>query len=113
MADTSQRRRFLQCPRCGAENLPTNKFCGQCGANLRGDAPAPAGTTLPSKGGAVLPYSPGARGPGKAARLMIGAVLLLILASCVLVYVYLFSGADHAQPRRANPTPTALVGLVA
>ncbi len=35
MADTSQRRRFLMCPRCGAENLPTSRFCSQCGANLR------------------------------------------------------------------------------
>lgn len=30
------------CPACGAENPPTNRFCGQCGARL-GDTPAGSG----------------------------------------------------------------------
>lgn len=106
MADTSQRRRFLQCPRCGAENLPLNKFCGQCGANLRGESPTAAATASPPKTGALLPYSPGLRGPGKGARLLIGALIAIVLACSVLLYAFLASGADRT-PARPTSTPAA------
>src|SRR3954447_5751442 len=80
MADTSQRRRFLQCPRCGAENLPTSKFCAQCGMNLRGEVQAPAATSMAPKGGAVLPYMPGQRGPGRTAQLALVFFAFVLLA---------------------------------
>ena len=106
MVDTSQRRRFLQCPRCGAENLPTNKFCGQCGANLRGETPAAAATTMAPKAGTLLPYTPGAQGPGRGARLALVALVLITLFCTVLLYFYLASGAD----RSPRPTP-AIPGI--
>jgi len=107
MADTSQRRRFLQCPRCGAENLPTNRFCGQCGANLRGETPAAAGTALPPRSGALMPYVPGARGPSRRAlAFMLGGLLAFTLACSVLLYLFLASGADRT-PARPTSTPAA------
>ena len=109
MADTSQRRRFLQCPRCGAENLPTNRFCGQCGANLRGESPAASGTALPPRSGALMPYVPGARGPSRRAlTFMLGGLLAFILACALLFYLFLASGADRT-PARPTSTPVALV----
>lgn len=112
MADTSQRRRFLQCPRCGAENLPTNKFCGQCGANLRGESQAAMATPLAPKGGAVLPYTPGAQGPGTGARLAIAGIILVALICTALFILFLASGADRSPPR-AELTPAALARALA
>ena len=107
MADTSQRRRFLQCPRCGAENLPTNRFCGQCGANLRGETPAAAGTALPPRSGALTPYVPCTRGPSREAlALMIGGLPAFTLACSVLLSLFLASGADRT-PARPTSTPAA------
>ena len=104
MADTSQRRRFLQCPRCGAENLPTNKFCGQCGANLRGESQAAMATSLAPKSGTILPYTPGAQGPGRGARLAVVALVLVTIFCTILLYAFLASGADRTPPR-ATSTP--------
>lgn len=103
MADTSQRRRFLQCPRCGAENLPLNKFCGQCGANLRGESQAAMATSLAPKSGAPMPYIPGAQGPGAVARLTLAGLILAALICTVLFILFLTSGAD---PTPARPTST-------
>ena len=109
MADTSQRRRFLQCPRCGAENLPLNKFCGQCGANLRGETQgALMSAPLPPKAGTVLPYSPGVQGPGRAAVLAVIALILTTLFCAAILYLFLASGADRT-PAQATSTPVALV----
>lgn len=104
MADTSQRRRFLQCPKCGAENLPDHKFCGQCGAPLRGSVAGAVQAPLPSKAGSLLPYSPGLRGPGAGARLALGGIVLLLLACVLLTLVFLSSGADRT-PARPTSTP--------
>ena len=101
MADTSQRRRFLQCPRCGAENLPTSKFCAQCGMNLRGEVQAPAATTMASKAGAVLPYSPGQRGPGRTAQL---AVIFFAFVGLKFAFVL------DAWPLIVTVTAVAFVG---
>lgn len=110
MADTSQRRRFLLCPRCGAENLPINKFCGQCGANLRGETQAAMATTMAPKGGALLPYTPGAQWPSRAARLTIVALVALTLFCAILLYAFLASGADTTP---ARPTSTLVpVGFI-
>lgn len=107
MADTSQRRRFLQCPKCGAENLPLNKYCGQCGAPLRDGGVAQ--TALPSKAGSLLPYSPGLRGPGTGARLALAGTLILLLACVLLTLAFLSSGADRTP---ARPTSTPVSALV-
>ena len=107
MTDTSQRRRFLQCPRCGAENLPTNRFCGQCGAELRGETPGALATSLAPKGGAVLPYSPGLKGPGPLARLALVGAVLLIVFCLAATYVFLASGADRT-PARPTSTPVSI-----
>jgi uncharacterized membrane protein YvbJ len=110
MADTSQRRRFLQCPRCGAENLPTSKFCAQCGMNLRGEVQAPAATTLAPKAGAVMPYSPGQRGPGRTAQLAAIFLAFVLLACLFLGYLFFSSGADRTPPRpTATPPRTGMV----
>lgn len=111
MADTSQRRRFLQCPRCGAENLPLNKFCGQCGAPLRGENPAIAATAMPPKAGTLLPYSPGLHGPGPVARLAVVFLLVVLLTCSVLAYLFLASGADRTPPR-PTATPVSLSSIV-
>ncbi len=110
MADTSQRRRFLQCPRCGAENLPINKFCAQCGMNLRGETQAAAATSMAPKGGAVMPYSPGAAGPGRTARFALAFAILVTIACLFLLYLFLASGADPtpARPTSTPPRPSAL-----
>ncbi len=110
MADTSQRRRFLMCPRCGAENLPTSRFCSQCGANLReGEQQAAmASATLP-KGGTMMPYSPGMSGPGPTARLALVGAAFLLLACLALGCVFLYSGADRTPPR---PTSTPRAALI-
>lgn len=110
MADTSQRRRILQCPRCGAENLPINKFCAQCGMNLRGEVQAPAATTMAPKSGTMLPYSPGSRGPGRVAVLVIAFLAFVLLACLFLTYLFLSSGADRTPPRPTTTPPRA--GLV-
>lgn len=99
MADTSARRRFLQCPRCGAENLPTSKFCANCGFNLRGDKEAPVAASLPSRSGTLLPYSPGQSGPGPVARLSLIGIALILVVCLALACLYLNSGADRAAPR--------------
>ncbi len=110
MADTSPRRRILQCPRCGAENLPTNRFCAQCGANLRGETPAAAATTMTPKAGTVMPYSPGAQGPGRVAWLVIIFTIFVLIACSVLFWLFLSSGADRTPPRPTIvPTRQALV----
>jgi uncharacterized membrane protein YvbJ len=111
MADTTQRRRFLQCPRCGAENLPTNKFCAQCGQNLRGETPAAAATSMAPKAGTILPYSPGAQGPGRTARITFVFLFFVTIACLVLLYLFLASGADRTPPRPTSTPPRA--GLVA
>lgn len=112
MADTSARRRFLICPRCGAENLPLNKFCGQCGANLRGESPAAAAAPLPSKAGTILPYTPGAQGPGQGARLALIGLVVVTLACIVLLIAFLASGADPT-PARPTSTPAAVALILA
>ncbi len=112
MADTSARRRFLICPRCGAENLPINKFCGQCGANLRGESPAAAATVPAPKSGAILPYTPGAQGPGRGARLALLGLVLATLACIALLIAFLASGAD-TTPARPTSTPAAVALLLA
>ena len=95
MADTSQRRRFLQCPRCGAENLPLNKFCGQCGANLRGETQgAMMSGSLPPKVGTVLPYSPGVQGPGRVA-------VLAVIALCFRLGFQRIEAMSDARNARA------------
>ena len=109
MVDTSQRRRFLQCPRCGAENLPINKFCAQCGMNLRGETQAAAASSMIPKGGTVMPYSPGAQGPGRTARLALIFAFLIMIACAALLYLFLASGADRTP---ARPTTTPLVPRV-
>lgn len=102
MADTSQRRRFLLCPRCGAENLPNNRFCSNCGANLReGEQQAAMATATAPKGGTMLPYSPGMSGPGPTARLAFVGIAILLIACLAFACVFLYSGAD-----RTRPTPT-------
>jgi hypothetical protein len=111
MADTTQRRRFLQCPRCGAENLPTNRFCGQCGADLRGETPGAVATPLAPKGGVVLPYTPGLKGPGPLARLALVGAVLLIVFCLAATYVFLASGADRT-PARPTSTPVGAVATV-
>lgn len=113
MADTSQRRRFLLCPRCGAENLPTSRFCSQCGASLReGEQQgAMASATLP-KGGTMLPYSPGISGPGPTARLALVGIAILLVACLALGCVFLYSGADRT-PARPTSTPRAAATVVA
>jgi uncharacterized membrane protein YvbJ len=104
MADTSQRRRFLLCPRCGAENLPNSRFCSNCGANLReGEQQAAMATATAPKGGTMLPYSPGMSGPGPTARLALVGIAFLLIACLALACVFLYSGAD-----RTRPTPTRL-----
>lgn len=108
MADTSQRRRFLQCPRCGAENLPLNKFCGQCGATLRGETQAAVATPLAPKSGTLIPYMPGAQGPGPIARLALGGAVLLLFFCLAAAYIFLSSGADRTPPR-PTVTPRAFV----
>ena len=110
MADTSQRRRFLQCPRCGAENLPTNRFCAQCGMNLRGETQGAVATPMAPKSGTMLPYSPGMQGPGPTARIAFVGIAFLIVVCLVLFYLFLSSGADRTPPR---PTSTPVrVGLL-
>jgi uncharacterized membrane protein YvbJ len=110
MADTSQRRRFLLCPRCGAENLPTSRFCSQCGANLRdGERQAAMATATAPKGGTMLPYSPGISGPGPTARLAFVGIALLLIACLVLACLFLYSGADRTRP---TPTPRAAPAAV-
>lgn len=109
MADTSQRRRFLQCPKCGAENLPLNKFCGQCGASLRDGASGALQSALPSKAGSLLPYSPGLRGPGTGARLALAGAVVLLLACVLVTFAFLSSGADRTP---ARPTSTPLSALI-
>ena len=110
MADTSQRRRFLLCPRCGAENLPDNRFCSQCGANLRdGEVQGAMASATAPKRGTVLPYSPGMNGPGPTARLAIVGVALLLFACLLIGCVFLYSGADRTPPR---PTSTPRAALV-
>src|SRR4051794_41075036 len=111
MADTTQRRRFLQCPRCGAENLPANKFCAQCGMNLRGETQGAVATPLAPKSGTILPYSPGTQGPGTTARVVFAGLFLTVVVCIVLFYLFLASGADRTPP---HPTTTPIrVGLVA
>ncbi len=114
MADTSQRRRFLVCPRCGAENLPNSRFCSQCGANLReGEQQgAMASPTLP-KGGTMLPYSPGMKGPGTTARLALVGAAFLLIACLVLSCVFLSSGADRTPPRPTSTPRAALAHIAA
>jgi uncharacterized membrane protein YvbJ len=113
MADTSQRRRFLLCPRCGAENLPTSRFCSQCGANLReGEQQAAMATATAPKGGTMLPYSPGMSGPGPTARLALVGVALLLIACLVAACIFLYSGADRTPPRPTS-TPRAALTVVA
>lgn len=107
MADTSQRRRFLQCPKCGAENLPLNKFCGQCGAPLRGGVSGAMQSALPSKVGTLLPYSPGLRGPGRGARIAVAAIAVLLVVCALLGVLFLSSGADRT-PARPTSTPIGL-----
>lgn len=107
MVDTSQRRRFLQCPRCGAENLPNNKFCAQCGMNLRGETQAAAATGMIPKGGTVMPYSPGAQGPGRTARLALIFAVVILIACVALLYLFLASGADRT-PARPTTTPVGV-----
>ena len=112
MADTAQRRRFLQCPRCGAENLPINKFCAQCGMNLRGETQAAVATSMIPKGGTVMPYSPGTQGPGRTARLAVIFGFLVLLACVFLLYLFLASGADRtpARPTSTPVPPRAQIG---
>ena len=111
MADTSQRRRFLLCPRCGAENLPNNRFCSQCGANLReGEVQGALATATAPKRGTVLPYSPGMNGPGPTARLALVGVAFLLLACLAIGCVFLASGADRT-PARPTSTPRAALTL--
>ena len=112
MVDTSQRRRFLQCPRCGAENLPINKFCAQCGMNLRGETQAAAASSMIPKGGTVMPYSPGAQGPGRTARLALIFAFLIMIACAALLYLFLASGADRTPPRPTTTPIIPRVGLV-
>jgi hypothetical protein len=110
MADTSQRRRYLECPRCGAENLPTSKFCSQCGASLRGDAPAPPSASAglpPLRTSGMLPYMPGAHGPGPLMRVALVFLVIVLIACVVFFYFFLLSGADRT-PSRITLTPAAL-----
>ncbi len=110
MVDTTQRRRFLQCPRCGAENLPTSKFCAQCGMNLRGEVQAASATSMAPKGGTIMPYSPGMQGPGRTAFVAAAFLALLTLACVVLLYLFLASGADRT-PARPTSVPVSIATI--
>lgn len=67
----------MQCPNCGAGVNEGETFCGECGTRVRVEPPLPPGIH-------PLPPSPPKSGLGPAAKIVIVALVLLLLAVGVI-----------------------------
>jgi glucodextranase-like protein/zinc ribbon protein len=82
------------CPRCGTERVPEMRFCGRCGLDLSGEAPAvtpaaPAPTAAPVRREAPRP------------RDLIPLPVLALAAVAavgILLYLGFFAGRDSGEP---------------
>lgn len=95
------------CPSCGAEIVPGNRFCVECGAPL--DPPAPGSSPVP--GPATLPPRPGMNRTH--IIVIAAAAICVILAAVILTGMTLSkagpSSSASAPPVSAVPTGYAVV----